>query len=149
MISTLHKALPWFRHWTQRTVPVDSIVMMAGLLGLGLIVLGAAAHDIDALANTTDVRTRIAVLSPDYDASACPSGWIAAHAAHTGLSQDDLRSWLAQKDRTIDSATILAVLAVHAQTPHDFRYRAPMRLAELQILMCLAERRELTLPAYS
>lgn len=140
MFSKLHKALPWFRHWPRRSVPVDSIVMMAGLFGLGLIVLGAATHDIDALAGTTDVRTRIAVLSPDYDASACPSGWIAAHAAHTGLSQDALRTWFAQKDQTTDSATILAILAEHAQAPRDFRYRAPMRLAERQILMCLAER---------
>jgi len=149
MISTRYKALSWFNSLTQSSMPVDSIVMMSGLLGLGLIVLGAAANNMDTLAGAADVRTRLAVLSPDYDASACPSGWIESHSAHTGLSQDDLRAWFAQKDKTTDSATILAVLSAHAQAPHDFRYRAPMRLAELQILMCLAERRELPLPAHS
>ena len=123
--------------------------MMSGLFGLGLIVLGAAAHNMDALVGTTDAHIPIAMLSPDYDASACPSGWIAAHAAHTGLSQDDLRPWFTQKDQTTDSATNLAVLAEHALAPRDFRDRALMRLAELQILTCLAERRELTFPAYS
>lgn len=146
MISTLSRALSRFGFRAHGSLQVDSIVMMSGLVGLGLLVLGTAGQSMGTLALKTDVRTRVAVLSPNFDASACPSGWITAHAAHTGLAPKDLRAWYAHKNRTTDSATIIAALAAHAKAPRDFRYRAPLRLAELQILMCLAEQRDLAIP---
>ena len=149
MIRTLTKAILRIKAHASGSLKVDSIVMLSGLVGLCLIVLGAADQNMDALAQTSDAPTRVAVLSPDFDDSACPSDWITAHAAHTGLATDDIRAWYTQKNRTTDSGMVMAALAAHAQAPRDFRYRTPMRLAELQILMCLAEARDLPLHTLS
>lgn len=147
MIRTFGRALSRLLPRTEGPLQVDSIVLMAGLMGLGLIVLAAAGIGVDALSSNDAARARMATLSPDFDASTCPDNWIIVHAANTGLMPVDLEGLYAEKDLSTDNATILALLGAHAKTPRDFRYRAPMRLAELQIMMCLAEDRKLPLPA--
>lgn len=122
---------------------IDSVVMMSGLIGLGLILTGTVGHGMDVLSSNVHGNARVAVLDSGFDASACPKGWIKAHADNTGLTPQDIASWYAQKSRAVSDATVLAALDAHAQAPKDFRFRAPMRLAELQILMCLAENRGL------
>lgn len=138
-------ALSRFIFRTEGTIQVDSVVMMSGLVGLGLILFGTVGHGTSMLSTSASAQMRITVLSADFDASDCPIGWVNAHAANTGLAPSDLETWFNQHDRNLTDATILAALEAHAQAPRDFRYRAPMRLAELQILMCLATQRELTL----
>lgn len=138
-------ALSRFIFRTEGTIQVDSIVMMSGLVGLGLILFGTVGHGTNMLSADASAQMRVTVLNANFDASACPKGWINAHAANTGLAPADLETWYDRHSRDLSDATILAALDAHAQAPRDFRYRAPMRLAELQILMCVATQRELTL----
>jgi hypothetical protein len=122
------------------------MVMLTGLVGFILLIAGAALQALPALDDKTGETMRRAVLAPDYDASLCPRNWKAAHAENAGLTEAEMETWYRQGRRSLDDATLLEVLRAHRSAPTDFRYRAPLALAKLQIVMCLATERGLDLP---
>lgn len=146
MLPKVRSALVRFWGETEGAVTVDSIVMMAGLVGLALAVMGAVGSGMESLSKDTSARIRLAVVSPGFDTSACPQGWQKTHAENTGMREAEIRAWHGQERRDTGDVTLMTTLTTHAEAPLDFRYRDPMALAHLQILMCLAKERDLDIP---
>lgn len=126
------------------TAQIDSAVLIAGLLGMGMVLVSTVSQGMEAAQHDANKVLRAAVVAPGFDRSPCPDGWAEKHASNSGVGVQQIEDWHNAERASLSTDALLEALRAHDAAPLDFRYRDPLRLAHLQIMMCIAQEREVS-----
>ncbi|WP_092778095.1 hypothetical protein [Jannaschia pohangensis] len=113
-------------------------------LALGVMVAQATLAPVI----TTEDALREAVSQAGFDASICPDGWAADHAALLDVAESEVTAWYLQDALTLSDQDVIAAVGYYVTHPKDFRRIEGMALTRTQIMLCIAESRRLTTPLH-
>ncbi|MBM2577828.1 hypothetical protein JQC91_16090 [Jannaschia sp. Os4] len=86
---------------------------------------------------------RALVAEAGFDAAVCPNGWAADHAPIVGLTEAEVTAWYLRESVSLTDGDVKRDVATWLRAPADFRQTRGAALTRTQILLCVAESRQI------
>ncbi|WP_139176600.1 hypothetical protein [Jannaschia faecimaris] len=127
---------------------VETVCMVFGLGGMLLALGVTVAQATLPPVLETEGALRRAVVQSGFDASICPDGWAADHAAMLPLTEAEVTAWYLTEATRLSDAEVIASVGIYVTQIKDFRQIEGPALTRNQILLCIAESRRLVTPLH-
>lgn len=136
------------REKLSRASKAETLCMTLGLGGMALALGVTVAQAMLPPVLETEAALRRAVIEAGFDASICPDGWAADHAALLPLTEAEVTAWYLNESLRLSDADVIASVGLYVTQVRDFRRIQGPALTRNQILLCIAESRRLVTPLH-